>query len=483
MENRLATENRLAITEPQQHRVYQRIKDNVANVVLSLAGAGHLQGRVEARLAGNSWAAVGQAEQGRLTAELAGVPVGEHRLAVRVVDVDTGEVLAEAEAGPFYVGDLWVLGGQSNMEGCGRLVDVEQPQSGVSCFYMDDRWAMAEDPLCWALESPDPVHWMHAPGGMDILPEQLREHAAAFRRDRVQGSGLGIPFGKEIVRHTGIPIGLIMVAHGGTSMAQWDARLASEGGRSLYGSMLRSVQAAGGKVAGLLWYQGESDALEGLAEQYYATMLDWVRQLRADLGNSELPVIYAQLAGVTSWPDEVPWNRVQHDQWLLEQAMGQAELVPTIDAQLADTIHPNTASLRSIGQRMAWSALRLVYGRPAAETGPRLAAASWNADKTELALRFTGVNGRLQPVERAFSFHLTLDGERIPLWGRISEDGQGVVLRLERAAAGTVLLWHGKGLNPVVNVSDERGIPLLVFGPVAIPEEGLEAIAVSKGGE
>lgn len=471
---------KLIIAEPQQHRVYQRNKDNAANVVLSLAGASHLQGRVEARLSGNCWAAVGQAEQGRFQCELGGVQVGEHRLAVRILDADTGAVLAEAEAGPFYVGDLWVLGGQSNMEGCGRLVDVEQPQAGVSCFYMDDRWAVAEDPLCWALESPDPVHWMHVPEGLETTQEVLQGHAAAFRRDRVQGSGLGIPFGKEVVRVTGIPVGLIMVAHGGTSMAQWDAKLASEGGRSLYGSMLRSVKAAGGKVAGLLWYQGESDALEGLAEQYYNTMLDWVRQLRVDLDNSELPVIYAQLSVVTSWSDEVAWNRVQHDQLRLERALGQAELVPTIDALLADTIHPDTASLRSIGQRMAWAALRLVYRQPAANTGPRLAAASWNEDKTELALQFTGVNGRLKPVDRVFSFHITSDGERIPSRGRISEDGQGVVLQLERAAAGTVQLWHGKGLYPVVNVRDESGIPLLVFGPVTISEEGLEA---AIGGE
>ena len=50
-------------------------------------------------------------------------------------------------------------------------------------------------------------------------------------------------------------------AHGGTSMEQWDPAKKGEGGNSLYGSMLRQVKLAGGKVKGVLWYQGESDAI------------------------------------------------------------------------------------------------------------------------------------------------------------------------------------------------------------------------------
>ena len=33
-----------------------------------------------------------------------------------------------------------------------------------------------------------------------------------------------------------------------------------QGGDSLYGGMLRRFELAGGRVKGVLWYQGESDA-------------------------------------------------------------------------------------------------------------------------------------------------------------------------------------------------------------------------------
>ena len=45
-------------------------------------------------------------------------------------------------------------------------------------------------------------------------------------------------------------------------MEQWNPAKKEQGGNSLYGSMLRQVKLAGGKVRGVLWYQGESDAME-----------------------------------------------------------------------------------------------------------------------------------------------------------------------------------------------------------------------------
>lgn len=461
----------ISLSGPVAHRVYQRDEHNAAHIPVTVRVSERAQGRIEARTSASAWRTIGYGQEDReteLTAVLESVPVGEHDIRVRVAaEGQAGEILAEAVVGPVYVGDLWVLAGQSNMYGCGRMLDPEKPQPGVSCFYMDRRWDVAADPLCWVLESPDPVHWS-VPEGENVSPEKLREYARAERRDRVRGTGLGIPFGKTVLRHTGIPVGLLAVAHGGTSMSQWDAALAGEGGRSLYGSMLRTVRAAGGKVRGCLWYQGESDAFQSESGLYYDRMLSWVASLRRDLGDAQLPFIYAQLSVVTLWEDERAWNRVQHDQLRLEAALGHAEMVPTIDALLADTIHPDTDSLRAVGERMAWAALRLVYGMRPAQPGPRLSGTRWNEDRTELSLSFEGINGRLQAADRAFSFQVVCGSGPLPLSGGISEDGRLVILRLEQPAPPHSELWHGRGLNPVVNVKDERGIPLAVFGPVPV---------------
>jgi hypothetical protein len=53
-----------------------------------------------------------------------------------------------------YVGDLWVLAGQSNMEGVGDLTDVETPSPFVHSYQSREEWAIAEEPLHWLGESP-----------------------------------------------------------------------------------------------------------------------------------------------------------------------------------------------------------------------------------------------------------------------------------------------------------------------------------------
>ena len=98
-----------------------------------------------------------------------------------------------------------------------------------------------------------------------------------------------------LVESTGVPIGLIASAHGGTSMEQWNPAKKEQGGNSLYGSMLRQVKLAGGKVRGVLWYQGESDAMGGAWKVYPKVFADFIAAVRSDFGQPELPFYYVQI--------------------------------------------------------------------------------------------------------------------------------------------------------------------------------------------
>jgi sialate O-acetylesterase len=372
--------------------------------------------------------------------------------------------MVTAAVDPVFVGDLWILAGQSNMEGCGKLIDCDPPQPGISCFYMGDRWDIAQDPLCWLNESLDPVNWA-------VPFEKLEQAVRTFRRDRTHGGGLAIPFAKEMTRHTGVPIGFIMCAHGGTSMMQWDPELAGGdgGGHCLYGAMLRKVRKLGGKVKGCLWYQGESDANEDAEPLYAGRMKAFVNRLRRDVMDSNLPFIYAQLSvfyvmeGDCRW-----WNRIQHDQLRLETEIDRAAMVVTIDATMSDAIHLDTNSLRQAGRRMAWQALRLAHGMKIIEPGPRPERYDWNPDRTELRLAFVGVNGRLDKVDKAYGFHVEANGEFQPFTAILSPDGMHIRFLFERPVPLNAQITHGCGFNPTVNVRDAQGIPLCVFGPVDV---------------
>jgi sialate O-acetylesterase len=451
------------ILGPIAHRVYQRDDADVAEISLELILSAEAEGKVEVRTVSSHfampWRYIGHIEAGSFKGKLTGVPVGQHRLEIRIM---SNQIKATASIDPVFVGDLWILAGQSNMEGCGKLTHMEPEQVGISCFYMGDRWDIASEPLCWLNESVDSVHW--------LVPESEREQAAIDARHyRTESAGLGIPFAKEVFRYTGVPIGLIMCARGATDMTEWDPALLKDEGRSLYGSMIRRIRQLGGKVKGCLWYQGESDAIAKTSHLYRERTLNFIDCLRRDLDDQGLPFIYAQLSVFYIWePDASHWNCVQQEQYTLEALADRIALVPTIDSTMSNAIHLDAVSLMEVGRRMAWQALRLAYSRQVSLKGPRPNSFIWNENRNELTISMNEVNGYLDPIGRVFGFRVEVNGKQLPLTALVANDKQQVLLRFEQSIPHGAQLWHGRGYNPTVNVKDAKGIPLVVFGPVTI---------------
>lgn len=94
------------------------------------------------------------------------------------------------------VGDLWVLTGQSNIEGVSTLIDVEAPSPFVQSCQLRERWAVAEEPLHWLGESPQLVHHRLWGRGRERVPDEPDLHDP----DRTTGAGLGLAFVEERYR-------------------------------------------------------------------------------------------------------------------------------------------------------------------------------------------------------------------------------------------------------------------------------------------
>ena len=454
---------RVILRRPLPGALLQRSERNVAAIpVAGLADASGEQ--VSFRVLSPwrrrpKWQPLCVVKDGEFVGETPRLPTG----GPYTVEVRVGKARACAE--DLYVGDLFILAGQSNMDGCGKLVDCERPSPMVRCFYYDDRWGVAEDPLCRYNEAADPVHW-----GLDVT-EQNREQWAQFDRDfRVAGAGLGVRFGKEIHRRHGVPVGLLACSHGGTSMDQWSPDLAHLGGRSLYGSLLRRVKAVGGKVAGCLWYQGESDANAEAAPVFRERLAKLIRSIRRDLGQPELPFLQVQLGPFYGEPaDAFPeWNRVQAEQIAVESDLPNVATVAAIDLELSDAIHVGTAGQKTIGVRLAHLASRFVYGDATRQVGPRFTAATVSGDRKRVEVRFASVNGALMPRAGFPGFSLEADGQAIPIPERKLKDACIVVLNLRERLPEGAVLWHGRGLNPAVGLRDRAGLPVPVFGPVEL---------------
>lgn len=440
---------------------------------IAFRGTADVAGRVEARLAGMQkivmdWAQLGETVGGEWSGTLPGIPAGgPYRVDVRVVDAG-GNVLETASVHEVLAGDLWVLAGQSNMQGVGNRFDVEEPHPQVHVFSMSHEWRRAEEPLHILAESPDPVH-------CKAQTDEERQKAISGWRDGPKGAGLGIPFAKEMARRTGRPVGLIASAHGGTSMAQWDPALRDQGGESLYGSMYKQVQAAGGVVRGVLWYQGESDANPDAQPVFKEKFKALVAAMRRDFNAPEMPFYYVQIGRfVVEGGPAIHWNKVQADQLAAESEMEHVGMVASIDLALDDLIHAGTPGLKTLGHRLAHLAERDLFGGNLL-TGPRPLAIE-RADTpygAQVRVRCSGVNGGLQAAGRVSGFSISAgpDGPEFPcIYNQeiASGDPEVVVLWVQKLPENPHL-WYGRGLDPYCNVVDAANMALPVFGPVPIP--------------
>lgn len=377
--------------------------------------------------------------------------------------------------------DVWVLAGQSNMEGAGRREGCLAPDSRVWCFSSAGNWEVAEDPLHRLWESFTPVH-------QNIRRASLEDEQAAMtdaelaeleRRDPLFGGGLGVSFGKAMADALARPIGLIPAAHGGVTLEQFSPAHKAMGTCSLYGAMLERIRLAGGNLRGILWYQGESDGLDLSPAGTYADRFDaWVHAVRGDTGIEDLPVIVVQLGRYILPAGEVPpegWNLVREAQRTLPDRMAGTAVTSAIDLGLRDIVHIGTPGLIRLGRRMARLALGLT-DKPDTLRGPkveRIVPFGPEANsRTSLRLVLSGVTGGLSPSENIHGFEILppqgaeADKWLYPIEARSEENS--IIVDLSLDAPVGARLTYGQGLNPTCAVVDEADMPLCTFAPMPI---------------
>jgi sialate O-acetylesterase len=416
------------------------------------------------------WAPLAKVSSGTWSGSLKGVPTGgPYRIEVRVSG--SGEAAA---VGNILVGDLWVLAGQSNMEGVGDLVDTTPPDELVHNFDMADHWVVAEDPLHNLPGAADRVHWRRNAQGQ---PERLEGDALKrFVAGRKKGAGLGLPFAVEMVRRTRVPVGLLSCAHGGTSMDQWSPALKEQGGDSLYGSMLRRVRVAGGKVTGVLWYQGESDASPKAAPEFLGKFERFVQAVRDDFGQPGLPFYYVQIGRHVSNQNVAEWNVVQDMQRKAEGSIPRSGMVSAIDTALDDGIHVSTQDHKRLGRQLANLACHDLFpdraGCAAYQRGPRPVSAVFREGAVRIT--FTSVNGGLRPLGRVAGFTIHgADGAAQPLIFKARVDPgdvNTVVLSIGGKLPEGAVLRYGAGKDPFCNLRDAADMAAPVFGPMPIEQ-------------
>jgi sialate O-acetylesterase len=410
---------------------------------------------------------VGRIAGGKFRVKLSPLPVGgPYRLRLEAGD-------QRLEIAPIFVGDVWILAGQSNMEGVGDMTGAAKAHPLICAFSMRREWRLAEDPLHILDESPDACH-SPAPCSVEV--------GERLRATKPKGVGVGVFFAREMLQRSGgVPQGLICTAHGGTSMQQWSPSGKRLGGKSLYASMLMSVRATGQPVAGLLWYQGESDANTADAPKYTRRMKKLVATSRHDLRQPKLPWMIVQIARhFCEGVDSSGWNSVRDQQRLLPDKIAFLETVAAIDLPLDDPIHIGSAGFDRLGRRLARVADRLVYGNRQEARPPRIRSArlvEGGASPTvEVEIDDVSVGLRSEGEPRGFAW-VNEGGNVLNLIYKSEIRGNKVALHLARKPDARAHLYYGYGYVPTCNITDSRDFSLPAGGPLGVKNLKPQALA------
>ena len=168
----------IQLKSPASGCVFQRNGNGTADIALELPD--ELDGAkiVYATLNGPSNVTFGDGK-------FSGVPIGGPYEIWGIAELKNGEK-RNYRVSQVFVGDLWVLAGQSNMQGVGNLTDLTPPNNRVMSLGMDGTWSIAKEPLHWLVDSPDPIH--------SGDPATRAARSAAEHKTRTKGAGLGLPF-------------------------------------------------------------------------------------------------------------------------------------------------------------------------------------------------------------------------------------------------------------------------------------------------
>lgn len=355
------------------------------------------------------------------------------------------------------IGEVWICSGQSNME-WGSAQNLPQmieelpksTNSQLRLYHIPKRTA---DYPQFDLES----QWK--PCG----PESL----AGF-------SAVGYFYAKRLQERLGVPVGIINASWGGTPAETWvpkpiimeNAALKNaatiqkenpwwpvESGKA-YNAMIAPL--INFKIAGAIWYQGESNTLgySTYADLFKALITEWRKQWKVDF-----PFYYVQIAPYAyDNPFVGALLREQQELALDLPKTGRVVITDLVD-NIKD-IHPKDK--RSVGNRLAALALGDYY-RKTDEEYQSPTYESMVMDKGKLVLHFKYTEGGLRIEEGRFAKEFYIAGE-----DRIFKPAEVTLFR------DRVILQHKEIKQPVAvrfsfsnegmsNVFNKAGLPLAPF--------------------
>lgn len=335
------------------------------------------------------------------------------------------------------VGDVWLCGGQSNMEwpiALSNSVDEASKEAAtgkratIRAFKMPH--TLAEQPLF-----TNDATWRVANG------ETVKQVTA-----------VGYEFSRALADALDVPIGILDINWGGTRIEPW-----MRGGQ-MFNAMIEPVTPFA--IRGAIWYQGESNA--GEANKYAEQLTQLIGAWREEFRREAMPFGVVQLAAfqdVSDNPAEGGWSDLRAAQADVARRVPKTGLAVTLDVGDAKDIHPRDK--RTVGQRLANWMLATEFGRAIPASSPvAIAVEPATVDGTKaLRVRFEnaeGLGARANAPLDGFGI-AGADGQFV--WATARVDGESIVVWSPQVAEPVEVAYAWQN-NPVrANLVNGAGLP------------------------
>jgi len=338
------------------------------------------------------------------------------------------------------VGDVWFCSGQSNMGYTldkDALASTEIPNSANPMLRMLlADWQSVDAPL-------DSIRYSDKKKGsiwLEAAPDTTPNCSA-----------VAYWFGKELQKSTGIPIGLIRSAKGGSPIEAWMSKevlISCDGGKEVWAKYEEALKVFPEKMAayeiqlkewqnkfqaatpeekktlkkpnlvfgpndpnhpcglfygsvkpytpfaikGVIWYQGESNACSPMinAINYRGLFAALINSWRKEWGQENMPFLFVELAPYRPMnpnTEDTTWSRVRDAQFKA-LSLPNTGMSVILDSGNEKDIHPQDK--KPVGERLAQWAKAKVYGMDVVPSGPIYEKMEVQGDKIVVTFKHAG---------------------------------------------------------------------------------------------
>lgn len=275
------------------------------------------------------------------------------------------------------IGDVWLAGGQSNMQM--KIANIDSLEKKKIISTNDDLlryYQVANVVSGGKINKSSDISWTSLNNG-----------------NCIDWSAVAVNFALEMRKQLKVPIGIICVAQGSSNIESWIGRNYSKidniknyfqkdledvniqsnykNAHRLYDSMLSKV--SGYTIKGVIWYQGEANAKSGIAKDYGYLLSSLIENWRETWSDERM------IFGVVQLPNynykeslsttEHSWAVLRQQQKAVCDSMRYTVMAVSADLGENNNIHPKKKN--EVSKRLCYEILNAFYDKKELPVSPR----------------------------------------------------------------------------------------------------------------